>query len=192
MYDETQMKIINAAMELIMEKGYASTTTKDIAKSAGINECTIFRKFKGKKEIVLSAMELPQWNPCLEETDFKACGDVKSDLISFSRTYMEKVTPQMVRISIGLRTPELYDATADGIMKVPQTFKKVLNNYSKALQKQGKLTGADTEALSMQFVSMNFGFVFLDASFNGRLTKLNKEKYIESSVEIFVRGLGLE
>ena len=60
MFDETQSKIIQATMDLVMERGYASTTTKDIASRAGINECTIFRKFKGKKEIVLSAMQLPQ------------------------------------------------------------------------------------------------------------------------------------
>ena len=60
MFDEMQNRIIDAAMELIMEKGYSAATTRDIAKKAGINECTIFRKFKGKKEIVLSAMELPK------------------------------------------------------------------------------------------------------------------------------------
>ena len=46
-------KIIDAAMELIMEIGYTAATTKDIARRAGVNECTIFRKFGEKKEIVL-------------------------------------------------------------------------------------------------------------------------------------------
>ena len=66
MFDETQNKILNSTMMLIMEKGYTATTTKDIAKKAGINECTIFRKFKGKKEIVAAAMSLPEWNPNLK------------------------------------------------------------------------------------------------------------------------------
>lgn len=52
MLDETQNKIIDAAMELVMERGYLAATTKDIAIRAGVNECTIFRKFKGKKEII--------------------------------------------------------------------------------------------------------------------------------------------
>ncbi len=54
--DQTGQNIIDAAMELVVERGYTATTTKDIAKRAGVNECTIFRKFKGKKEIVLQAM----------------------------------------------------------------------------------------------------------------------------------------
>ena len=44
--DKTRQKIIDATMNLIMEKGYASMTTKDIAKYARVNESTLFRKFK--------------------------------------------------------------------------------------------------------------------------------------------------
>ena len=56
--DETKQKIMDATMELVRDKGYAATTTKDIAREAGVNECTIFRKFRGKKDIILSAMEM--------------------------------------------------------------------------------------------------------------------------------------
>ena len=48
MADETRERIIDATMNLIMDRGYSQTTTKDIASKAGVNECTIFRKFKGK------------------------------------------------------------------------------------------------------------------------------------------------
>ena len=58
MFDETQIKIIDATMTIIVEKGYSGTTTKNIAKLAGVNECTIFRKFDGKKEIILAAGNL--------------------------------------------------------------------------------------------------------------------------------------
>lgn len=67
MYDTTQMKTMNATMDLIMEKGYSAMTTKDIANRAGINESTIFRRFKGKKDIVVHAIQLPDWNPGLKE-----------------------------------------------------------------------------------------------------------------------------
>lgn len=46
--DETRQKIIDATMSLIHDKGYVATTTKDIAHMAGVNECTLFRKFKIK------------------------------------------------------------------------------------------------------------------------------------------------
>lgn len=49
--DQTGQNIIDAAMELVVERGYTATTTKDIAKRAGVNECTIFRKFKGRRKL---------------------------------------------------------------------------------------------------------------------------------------------
>lgn len=60
MYDETQIKIMDATMTLIIEKGYSGATTKKIARFAGVNESTIFRRFGEKKEIVTAAMELPK------------------------------------------------------------------------------------------------------------------------------------
>ena len=187
MLDGTQEKIITAAMELMMERGYASTTTKDIARRAGVNECTIFRKFHGKKEIVLEAMKHPEWNPSLSEDLFPFTGDLEHDLCAFSETYMERVTPKMVKLSIGLRTPELYPDTAEGILNVPRTFKTVLRKYFSAMQDQ--LNTTDYESLAMMVLSMNFGFVFLDASFGDKLTHLDKHDYIRQSVRVFVIGI---
>ena len=189
MYDETQKKILNATMMLIMEKGYTATTTKDIAKKAGVNECTIFRKFKGKKEIVVAAMSLPEWNPCLRESDFEYTGELLEDLCSFAEVYLKKVTPKMVKISLGLRSPNLYDVTKDEIREIPDTFKKVLVKYFTEMQKQKKIQTNDIESLAVAFLAMNFGYVFFKASFGDELTELQTKEYIESSVRHFVNGI---
>ena len=189
MYDETQLRIIDATMTLIVDKGYSGATTKDIAKVAGVNESTIFRRFNGKKEIVLAAMELPKWNPGLEESDFVYEGNLNKDLISFASTYMKKVTPQMVKISIGLRAAELEGVATSGIMKVPLVFKNVLMKYFKQMIASGKMRDCDVESVSLQFIAMNFGFVFLDSSFGNKLIGVSKKDYIENSVENFVNGI---
>lgn len=190
MFDEMQNRIINATMSLIMEQGYASTTTKDIAKKAKINECTIFRKFKGKKDIVLAAMSISKWNPNLKESDFnKRTYNIENDLISFSQIYMKKVTPEMVKISMGLRAPELYEDTKDEILKVPLTLKKILVDYFNELVKMKKLTYSNTEQLAMTFLSLNFGFIFLKGSFGNCLSEIDQVEYIKNSVKIFCHGL---
>lgn len=190
MYDETQLKIIDATMTLIIEKGYSGATTKNIAKLAGVNECTIFRRFAGKKEIVTAAMELPKWNPGLSESDFICHGNLEEDLISFSGVYMSKVTPQMVKISIGLRSAELEGAALPGIMKVPMIFKNVLMKYFSQMIAKGNMLDCDVESISLQFIAMNFGFVFLDASFGDRLVGVSREDYIRNSIRVFVSGIG--
>ena len=189
MFDETQMKILNSTMMLIMEKGYTATTTKDIAKKAGINECTIFRKFKGKKEIIVAAMSLPEWNPCFKESDFEYTGELVEGLCSFAEVYSKKVTPKMVKISLGLRSPDLYEITKDGIREIPDTFKKVLVIYFTEMQKQNKIHTDDIESLAVAFLAINFGYVFFKASFGDELTELQTKEYIESSVRHFVNGI---
>ncbi len=189
MFDETQLKILNSTMMLIMEKGYTATTTKDIAKKAGVNECTIFRKFSGKKDIVREAMTLPEWNPDIKESDFDYTGDLFRDLCSFAEIYVRKVTPKMVRVSLGLRSPDLYDITRDGIREIPETFKNVLIKYFTDMKNQGKIHSDDIESLSIAFLAINFGYVFFKASFDDDLTALASKEYIESSVRHFINGI---
>ncbi|MGN0368177.1 MAG: TetR/AcrR family transcriptional regulator [Wujia sp.] len=189
MYDETQQKIIDATMTLIIEKGYSGATTKSIATLAGVNECTIFRRFREKKEIVLAALEMPKWNPGLKKEDFVYRGELQEDLLSFAKVYTTKVTPKMVKISIGIRAAELEDVALSGILQVPMIFKEVLIEYFSMMQDRGLLRACDMEAIALQFISMNFGFVFLDASFGKKLVGVSKEDYIRECVEVFVRGI---
>ena len=51
---ERQKNILAAATEIFAEKGFAATSTSEIAKKAGVAEGTIFRHFKTKKALLLS------------------------------------------------------------------------------------------------------------------------------------------
>ena len=49
---ETQEAILKAAAELFAERGYRGTTTRALAERAGVNEVTIFRRFKNKQGVL--------------------------------------------------------------------------------------------------------------------------------------------
>lgn len=53
-FTDKQKKIILAAIESFSEKGYAATSTSEIAKKAGVAEGTIFRHYKTKKDLLIS------------------------------------------------------------------------------------------------------------------------------------------
>lgn len=188
--DDTSQKIIDAAMTLIREKGYVATTTKEIAKKAGVNECTLFRKFKNKKDIVLQGVNQSKWRADVTPELFKNVKwDLRADIEMFMRAYMEKMTPDFVNLSIGLRAPQLYEETVPLIMKVPQAFLSAFTEYLKKMCDMGKIPEGDFEALAMTVFSSTFGYTFLTASFENRLSKVEKEKYIRNSVQMFVKGL---
>lgn len=51
--EETQAKILKAAQKLFAKRGYGATTTKELAKAAGVAEGTLFRHFENKKAILV-------------------------------------------------------------------------------------------------------------------------------------------
>lgn len=188
--DETSQKIIDAAMVLIRDKGYVATTTKEIAKTAGVNECTLFRKFKSKKDIVLQGVNQAEWRANVTPEIFKNVQwELQADLEMFMRAYMERMTPDFVNLSIGLRAPQLYEETASLIMKVPQAFLGAFTDYLNQMYEMGKLPKLDFDALAMTVFSSTFGYTFLNASFGSRLTDVGKEEYIKNSVQLFLKGL---
>ena len=107
----------------------------------------------------------------------------------FMNTYMDKITPDFVNLSIGLRAPQLYDETAPFIMKVPQTFVDFLTEYFKKMEEMGKISHPDIESLVMTIFSSTFGYTFLNASFNQNLVKTSREEFIKHSVKIFADGI---
>jgi len=188
--DETCQKIIDAAMSLVRDKGYTATTTKDIAKLAGVNECTLFRKFKTKKDIILCGIEQEKWRGNLTSELFKDVEwELAADLEMFMCKYMDQITPDFVRLSIGLRAPQLYEEAAPLIMKVPQVFLSSLTDYFIEMERRGKIPHSDFECLALIIFTNTFGFTFLNASFDNNLYHVSREQFIKQSVKTFIEGL---
>ena len=190
--DETSQKIINAAMALVRDKGYVATTTKEIAKAAGVNECTLFRKFESKKDIVIQGANQTGWRADIAPEIFeKITWELETDLEMFMRAYMDRMTPDFVNLSIGLRAPQLYEETRQLIMKVPQTFLEAFTDYLNQMCARGKIPRKDFKALAMTVFSATFGYTFLSASFGKELTEVEKDEYIRNSVQMFAKGINL-
>lgn len=190
--DETSQKIIDAAMALVRDKGYVATTTKEIAKAAGVNECTLFRKFESKKDIVIQGANQTGWRADIAPEIFeKITWELETDLEMFMRAYMSRMTPDFVNLSIGLRAPQLYEETRQLIMKVPQTFLEAFTDYLNQMCARGKIPRKDFKALAMTVFSATFGYTFLSASFGKELTEVEKDEYIRNSVQMFVKGIDL-
>lgn len=188
--DDTSQKIIDATMSLIRDKGYVATTTKDIARLAGVNECTLFRKFQNKKDIVLHGVSQEKWRVNVTPELFQNVQwELESDLQMFMAANMDKIMPDFVNLSIGLRAPQLYEETAPMIMKVPQAFITSLTEYFEKMEELGKIAHYDFESLAMTIFSSTFGYMFLNASFNQTLTKTSQEEFIKNSVKIFLNGI---
>lgn len=56
----SRLKLLEAALAVIREKGYAATTVDDICARAGVTKGSFFHHFKSKEELVLATVD--HWN----------------------------------------------------------------------------------------------------------------------------------
>jgi AcrR family transcriptional regulator len=66
--DERRKAIVTAAVPLFARKGFAGTTTKELAEAAGISEALLFRHFPSKKHLYGEILQLGcEGDPALEQ-----------------------------------------------------------------------------------------------------------------------------
>jgi AcrR family transcriptional regulator len=53
---EKHRRILDAALEMFAEQGYAGTSTSEIARRAGVSEAAIFRHYRTKKDLLLGVV----------------------------------------------------------------------------------------------------------------------------------------
>jgi len=89
---EKQVRIIKAAIELFDQKGYAATSTREIAQKAGVAEGTIFKHYGTKKELMLSISGLIIRNaliPILKDGLIHVLTQPYNSLADFINSFME-------------------------------------------------------------------------------------------------------
>lgn len=90
---ETKQKLINAALQVFSQKGYAASTTKDIAREAGVTDGLIYHYFSSKEELLLAVVDQYTLNHGLSDwvTSLKGGGaaDMKNMLLLFYRYMMD-------------------------------------------------------------------------------------------------------
>src|ERR1039458_6247048 len=64
---KTSDKILDAGLKLFSEKGYLGATTKDIARTAGVAELTLFRHFASKERLFEEVLKRHSFLPVLRE-----------------------------------------------------------------------------------------------------------------------------
>ena len=74
--EEARVKIVNAADDLLAEKGFAATTIEGIAKRAGVSKQTIYRWWPAKTDVLLEALV----TDATERLSIPDCGSLAADV----------------------------------------------------------------------------------------------------------------
>lgn len=187
---ETAERIIEAAIQLVSEKGYTAATTKAIADLAQVNEVTIFRHFGNKQGILKSIVDRFSYNPILQKMmREEVTWELTTDLHHFSMKYFEYMMSIKDLVMIGFKESMQFPEISNEIANVPLLFKNELIHYFEEMHRKGKIREVNFEAAALSLIAINFGHFISRARLGTAVSTLPTEELIQTSVTIFSRGL---
>jgi len=104
-------RVLKAATALFAARGFHETSTRDVARKARVNEVTVFRLVKNKRELYLQVLDgklgltVPEWlRPTLQSSD-----DYDQVFLSLAERLEEFFDPVLLRLLFyaALESPEL-------------------------------------------------------------------------------------
>ncbi|MCT4508552.1 MAG: TetR/AcrR family transcriptional regulator [Tepidibacter sp.] len=182
-------KILQASMNLFVRNGYKKTTTKLIAKEAGVNEVTIFRLFGKKKSIIeeIIKYKMSNMNPLTSYFKNDVKFNLSEDLYKSSVLYfnsMSKNLPLMLTL-----LEELGEDFEHIFSKLPKRVKEAYKSYFDEMYTRGIIIEPDTEFLALSFSTLIVGLAVTKVMTNKSIIELPTEEFIKKNTEIFARGI---
>jgi AcrR family transcriptional regulator len=194
---DKQKKIILAAIETFSEKGYAASSTSEIAKKAGVAEGTIFRHYKTKKELLVSIVAplMTKFLAPLVVNDFNKVLDREFETVEdFLRATIENRRDLLVRMLPVVKIifqeipfqPELRE----------QFFELVVNNIYKRVEKviigyqeKGLLMDMPPASIARLTITNILGFLISRYILFPQLD-WDDELEIERTIQFIMHGIG--
>ena len=147
--------IVEAALELLAERGFQAATMDAIAARAGVGKNTIYRRWGSKEELIADALR-----ELTTELESRADGDVRTLLLDHLRD-LERVfgDPLLGRLLPGLlgelqSNPEFAVAWADRVVRPRR--QAIVDLLDGALERGDLRRGIDPEAIADLLVGPTF------------------------------------
>lgn len=132
----SDQQILEAAVEVIVRRGYAGATTREISAVAGMNEVTLFRRFGNKEQLLRAVVE--QEAEHLVAAGVAYTGDLLADLSHIVHFYQRLMLARGHVIATLIneipRQPELME-----IMATPLSIFARITSTLERYQHQGLL-----------------------------------------------------
>jgi AcrR family transcriptional regulator len=193
---DKQARILEAAIEIFSEKGFAAASTSEIAQKAGVAEGTIFRHYKTKKDLLLSiagpiaakvvAPFLIRDFAKVLDMPYERIEDfyraVAKDRIAFARKNVKLIRILVHELPF---QPELLEQVK-GVMSniVYVRLEKIIGHF----QERGQLIEAPQWRIIRASVSMLIGMIFTHVILFPE-HPIDEDEEIDRTVELLLYGI---
>ena len=183
--------ILDAALAVLAREGYGGATTRKIAEEAGINEVTLFRKFKTKENLLNEAKglslkrsleDMEKMFRSIEGDDFKTSvttlGMHISDNLDKKTNMIITNIGELQRLPVCERTTPKYSVV----------LLDYLAKYFEGQIEKGNMRDVDPKTTALSFLSFIFYTRFI-CKLNGQMTSANDDMGLEAFIDIFINGV---
>lgn len=195
---EKQRRIFEAAIEVFAEKGFAASSTSEIAQRAGVAEGTIFRHYRTKKELLLSIVT-PAMVKLLAPFVLREFGDVlKKDFESYDQFLKAMVENRIAflrknksLLKIFVQELPLHPDLQEQFITVilPQVLDR-LGRVIDTFKARGKLADLPSTTIIRLTASAIMGYVATRELYGMREgASWDDEKELEATIAFVMKGL---
>jgi len=197
--EDVRRNILDATLQIYLEKGYAGTGTDEVAALASVSKQTIYRHFSDKDDLVQEALRrliADAEEQGAESFDVLAeSEDLESDLRAFARQHIfDVIQPDIMQVRRRIiseveRFPDIARAWYEA---APQRAKEKLTECFERLRDRGLLRMADAEIAAEQFNWLILSIPMNRAMFDPDTVKDRSRHadYADAAVDVFLAAYG--
>lgn len=191
-----QEQIVEAAIQLFAAKGYANTSTAEIARVAGVSEGTIFKHYGTKERLLFSVIA-----PFIRELFPQLAREVVEETFTEDTRSLEQFLRTLIknRIQFITENRELFQVFVKELMYreefrkklfpfameyVPKTFKHIVDRFKESGELRDDIP---SETIILNVLTFLSGFLITRIILRGSDTISEKE--MEEAVQFIMEGI---
>lgn len=194
---EKQQKIVEAAIKIFAEKGFANTSTSEISQKAGVAEATIFRHYGTKDNLLLSVIL-----PFIKDFIPHMADEIFNGLMAQNPTTFEQFLRALIknRISFISNNRKLFQILVKEIMYreefklelAPLISEIIIHHFTIVIEtyrERGDLINKPTPILLKLLLTFLYGYFTSRFVLMTNNSVVDEEKELEEIVRFIMDGL---
>lgn len=186
---KTQRKIVEAAIELMSERGFHRVSVQEVGEKAGICEKTVFRYFATKKSLLYAIIRYREYARELkDEFEKKRIWNLEHDLRLAARLYFEATKSKRNAFRAYLSALDSVDTNGEDYQKNSRELYEFLLDYMVAMQERGRAKAGDAGVMVRAFVNTLHGYMLMYCLNDDEKIWKMKVASMKWMIDLFVRG----
>jgi TetR/AcrR family transcriptional repressor of mexJK operon len=184
--EQKQVTIVQAALNLFLEQGYAATSMDTVASLAGVTKQTIYRYYPSKEELFTAVMEKIR----ADEPSLYAFGggDLDTELGNFGRDLLAfHLTPGALGVYKMMLSEGGQESLLKPFMKAgPNRVMKPLMEFLQKRHPELEDVGFCAQMFANMVLVPRNQLIMQD---KGRITRAEQETHVNKVVRLFLQGV---